>query len=162
MFHYLGTYGAASSRKRYDELIGIWLAHGRKLPVAAQPEPAPVTVAEVLAEYWAHAEKKHGKRRNAVKTLSHIKRAISLSRQHFEALPAASFGTVALEQLRGFYIADGLSRSTVNLTYTSKSHAMPCAPKRKGRRLPPTPREGSEMTGAVMDTPERYTDTRSR
>jgi hypothetical protein len=64
--------------------------------------------------YWDYAEKKYGKRRTAVKTLSHVKRAISPLREHFGALPAENFGPVALEQLRDIYITNGLSRNTVN------------------------------------------------
>jgi integrase len=119
---YLGIYNSEASWRLYHELIAAWLANGRKLPErepapAPAPSPAPVlpiTVAEVLVLYMEYAEKKYGRRRNYLKTLSHIKRALGPLREHFGALPAESFGPLALEQLRDLYIAEGLSRNTVN------------------------------------------------
>ena len=46
--HYLGDYGSAESRARYDELIARWLANGRKLP---EVETAPISVNEVLIRF---------------------------------------------------------------------------------------------------------------
>jgi integrase len=112
----LGTFGSSESKAAYDRQIATWLANGRRLttPTEMKDSPAPVTVAELLALYWDYAETKYGRRRSAVKTLSHIKQAMIPLREHFGALPAESFGPVALEQLRESYIAKGLSRNTVN------------------------------------------------
>ena len=40
--HYLGPYGSEASRREYDRLIAVWLAHGRSLPPrASAPRPRP-------------------------------------------------------------------------------------------------------------------------
>ena len=52
---YLGDHGTASSRQRYERLVGEWLAGGRRLPVQVTDED-PLTVNELLASFWRHAE----------------------------------------------------------------------------------------------------------
>jgi len=42
---YLGLYGTAASRQRYDQIITEWIAAGRRLP----GDPQAITVAEVVA-----------------------------------------------------------------------------------------------------------------
>jgi hypothetical protein len=112
----LGTWGTPEAQAAYDKLIAEYLANGRRLPGSepTAPEPAPITVAEVIAAYWDYAEKKFATRRSAAKTLGHIKQALTPLRERFGALPAKSFGPVALETVREAYVASGLSRKTVN------------------------------------------------
>src|SRR5687768_10532473 len=59
--HYLGRYGSKASKAEYDRLIGEWLSAGR---LEHQPPPASeLTITELIAAYWRHAERhyvKHG------------------------------------------------------------------------------------------------------
>ena len=75
---YLGKYGTAEAQERYDRLIAEWLAKGRRASGQEQVRleyekasahqrraadqvaevEAAVTVDEVLAAYWAFAEKR--------------------------------------------------------------------------------------------------------
>ena len=43
--HWLGPWGLADSRLRYDELIAAWIASGRKSVEAAKPAPCPAPAA---------------------------------------------------------------------------------------------------------------------
>ena len=49
---YLGPHGSAASRQEYDQLIGEWLANGRRLKGGT----SDVTVVELVAAYWTHAK----------------------------------------------------------------------------------------------------------
>src|SRR5215208_3486592 len=59
---YLGRYGSQDSKDRYDQLIGEWIASGRRTPPAAAAEDADaapaagMTVSEVVLRYWTHAQ----------------------------------------------------------------------------------------------------------
>ena len=50
---YLGRYGTAASRQKYNRLIAEWLAGGRHLPTS-QTE---ITIIEVIERFWEHAQK---------------------------------------------------------------------------------------------------------
>lgn len=51
--YYLGRHGLPETRERYDRFVQEWLANGRDVPVVTDE----VTVTELLARYWRHAEK---------------------------------------------------------------------------------------------------------
>jgi len=51
--HLLGTHGTKTSRAKYDQLIGEWIANGRR-PDSRQVEG--LTVARILAEFLVHAK----------------------------------------------------------------------------------------------------------
>jgi len=52
--HYLGPYGSVASRAEYDRIVGEWLARGRT--PAAREQEYGLTVVELTACYWAHAQ----------------------------------------------------------------------------------------------------------
>jgi len=55
--YYLGLHGTPTSRARYDRLIAEWLAGNRSLPpTVASSDANGLTVSEVLAGFWRHAE----------------------------------------------------------------------------------------------------------
>ena len=58
---YLGPFGSAESKVRYDRLVAEWLANGRTLPKSDSRGQAPqedcgISVAELILAYWNHAK----------------------------------------------------------------------------------------------------------
>ena len=112
--HWLGTWGTAESRLRYDELIAAWIASGRKSVEAAapvpSPAPAPVVEAELptsadvtvgeLARAWIAAIERE--RAGAHRRASNWNGAIAAARalRPVAAMPAKDFGPRALQDVR--------------------------------------------------------------
>jgi len=55
--HLLGTYDTKESRVKYDQLIGEWIANGRR---ADYRQVEGLTIARILAEFVAHARSYYG------------------------------------------------------------------------------------------------------
>jgi integrase len=148
--HWLGPWGSADSRLRYDELIAAWIASGRKSVEAAkrQPPPAPapvevelptsadVTVGE-LARSWIAAIERD--RAGAHKRASDWNGAIAAARalRSVAAMPAKDFGPRALQDVR---------RRLVDTPFLRK------------RRLP----DGSESFDAIPRSRRYVNDTVGR
>ena len=49
---YCGEHGAPEAEQRYHQVIAEWLASGRQLP----GDPDQITVKELIARFWLHAE----------------------------------------------------------------------------------------------------------
>lgn len=111
--HWLGPWGSAESRLRYDELIAAWIASGRKSVEAVKRPPAPtpapieielptsadVTVGE-LARAWINSiERERGGNH---KRASDWNGAIAAARalRSVAAMPAKDFGPRALQDVR--------------------------------------------------------------
>ncbi len=112
--HWLGPWGSAESRLRYDELIAAWIASGRKsVEAAVKPKasPAPafveaelptsadVTVGELARAWIASIERE---RAGAHKRASNWNGAIAAARalRSVAAMPAKDFGPRALQDVR--------------------------------------------------------------
>ncbi len=50
--HYLGAYDSDVSREAYHRLLAEWSANGTATPV----EPAEITIVELIAQFWKHAD----------------------------------------------------------------------------------------------------------
>ena len=111
--HWLGPWGSADSRLRYDELIAAWITSGRKSveAVKRQPPPAPVaaetelpTSADVtvgeLARAWIAAIERE--RAGCHKRASNWNGAIAAARalRSVATMPAKDFGPRALQEVR--------------------------------------------------------------
>jgi hypothetical protein len=110
--HYLGRFGSAEAEAKYEELIGLWLAHGRRLP---EPE-ATLTVNEVLLAYDCYAEG-HYKPSGAGKTsteLECVRDALRIVKSLFGRTPAAEFGPKRLKAVRQKMLEKGWCRGYVN------------------------------------------------
>jgi hypothetical protein len=110
---WLGPWGSAESRLRYDELIAAWIASGRKSVEAARPvtRPAPavvevelptsadVTVGELARAWIASIERERG---GNYKRASDWNGAIAAARalRSVAAMPARDFGPRALQDVR--------------------------------------------------------------
>src|SRR3954471_19289884 len=57
---YLGKHGTEASREAYDRRIAEWLASGRQI-VPKDTAARAVTVTEVVAAFWRHAEQHYVK-----------------------------------------------------------------------------------------------------
>ena len=111
--HWLGPWGSADSRLRYDELIAAWIASGRKSVEAAKPAPCPapaavevelptsadVTVGELARAWIASIERE---RAGAHKRASNWNGAIAAARalRPVAAMPAKDFGPRAIQEVR--------------------------------------------------------------
>lgn len=111
---YLGPHGSKASRVEYDRLVGEWLAHGRRLP-NAPTGPVDLTVAEVMASYWAHVKeyyrKPDGKPTGEQEC---IRSALKPLQRLYGDSAACEFGPVKLRTVRQSMIDAGLTRGSVN------------------------------------------------
>lgn len=110
--HYLGEYGSPESSSRYRELVGRWLAGGKKLPTETPSEP--LSVAETLLAYLEYCEKHYASRRRYDALLARIKAALKPVRELFGSEPVDGFRAKALMLVRQKFIDAGHNRSTVN------------------------------------------------
>lgn len=111
--YYLGRYKSPESRRRYDELIGLWLAGGRALP---NGNPVELTIVELVDRYLVECERRFGSRRTAYNAMSRVKCALRHVNRLYGTTAAAKFGPKALKIVRQAYVEDGLSRGTCNTT----------------------------------------------
>jgi integrase len=93
--HYLGPHGSKVSRLEYDRLVYEWLAAGRRIEQPAQS----VTVAEVVAAYWAWAQKHYRRAGRPTGSAEAQKPALRLLREYYGRTPAAEFGPRKLKGL---------------------------------------------------------------
>lgn len=110
---YLGKHGTKASRKAYDLAIAEWLARHR-LP--DRPKSAGgVTVTELVAAYWRHAQSYYRKADGSpTGEIPPIKAALKLLRQCYGELPVGEFGPLKLKAVRERMIAAGWSRKNIN------------------------------------------------
>src|SRR5262245_40581258 len=114
---YLGKFGSAEAKEKYDKLVAEWLANQRRLPAqaVADEEPLETTVGEVLSAFWDHAVVHYrdpeghptGEAKNYHNALRPVRR---LYNRH----PAARFGPLELRAVRDAMIRAGLARKTIN------------------------------------------------
>jgi len=117
--HYLGAHGLPETQQRYQAMLGDWLKNGRRLPdTPAQGEDAPAgtpAIVELVAPYWEHCKLYYRDAQgNPTTSLNNVHNALKRLKEHYGPFPASAFGPKALQALRDTWIADGLSRKTVN------------------------------------------------
>ena len=111
--HYLGPHGTKASKAEYDRLVGEWCAAGR--PAFALPTAGDgLTVAELIAVYWKHAQGYYVKNGQPTDELAGIKIALRFLKQAYGHTPAAVFGPLAVRALQEKMIAAGHSRGYIN------------------------------------------------
>jgi integrase len=96
----LGKYGTAASRAEYARVIAEWEASGRHLPVA-RATVADLTINEVVARFWRHAEQ-HYRHPDGTATneLHDFKYSLRPLRHLYGHTPAKDFGPLALKAIR--------------------------------------------------------------
>jgi integrase len=104
----LGRHRSKESRLEYARVISEWEANGRR------PAPTPgadLTVAEVLAAFWRHAEKHYGPESSELVEYRYSLRPV---RELYAHTPAREFGPLALRAVREKMVAAGWCRTLIN------------------------------------------------
>ncbi len=113
--HYLGPHDSAESKRKYEQLVGEWMAKGRPRH-NPDPEPTPgPTVAEVMLPYRKHIHAYY-RRKDGTPTgeAANIELVLRPLLERFAHLPAADFGRAQIKAFRESLIASNLSRPEVN------------------------------------------------
>lgn len=105
--HYLGPFGSAKSRKKYDQLLREYLAGGRT--AVRQP-----TVIELIAAFWKHAERYYIKNGKPTSEIPLHRIALRELKTLYGRELAQDFGPLKLKAIRSKWIAAGHARSTIN------------------------------------------------
>ncbi|HXD87481.1 MAG TPA: tyrosine-type recombinase/integrase [Urbifossiella sp.] len=109
--HYLGKHNSPESRSEYARIVGNIGKNGYIPPADAQH----VTIDEVMLAFIRFAEKYY---RHADGTptgeLDEFKRSLATIRPKYGHTVAASFGPLALEEVRNGMVAAGWSRKVIN------------------------------------------------
>ncbi|MBA4104971.1 MAG: site-specific integrase [Pirellula sp.] len=108
---YLGPHGTKASRHQYDRLVCEWLANGRQ-PLVTDDDG--LTVTELIARYWKFAEGHYVKDGKPTGEIGALRAAYKPLRELYGPTPAAEFGPIRLEALRGKMVGVGWSRGNVN------------------------------------------------
>ena len=86
-------------QKEYDQLLGQWIANGRKPPPSRDTEAPGATCGELAIRYLDWAEKYHiPNEGEPAKEYDHCRRAIGFLTKHFRDLPAAKFTALWLSR----------------------------------------------------------------
>ena len=108
--HYLGAYGSPESKQAYHRLLAEWTANGRRLPVAADE----VTVTELIAAYWRHAQSYYRKPDGThTRSVELIKTAMRPLKRLYGNTTVGAFGPLAYKAVRQSMIDAGLRRKTI-------------------------------------------------
>ncbi|MEE8104581.1 MAG: site-specific integrase [Planctomycetota bacterium] len=110
---YLGAHGSELSRKEYDRVIREWLANGRVLP-QDRNSAQRMSVAELIAEYWAYVQKHYVKYGKPTGEQDPIKAALRPVLDLYGHVDVSTFGPQALLTVRDAMIERGWVRYTIN------------------------------------------------
>ncbi len=108
---YLGRFDRPETQQRYHRLIAEWIANGRQLPI----DPHDITITELCAQFWRHAEAHYRKPSGEhTTTLDHYRQALRPLKELYGSTSAAHFGPRALQALRQRMVDVGLARTHIN------------------------------------------------
>src|SRR5690349_17537342 len=96
---YLGPFGSAKSREKYDQVNGEWRTRGRQ----RVSDAADLRVADVIAAYWTYAKGYYGHRVE----VDAIRPALAILRRAYGDSPARTSGPLALQVVREKMIEAG-------------------------------------------------------
>jgi integrase len=108
---YLGAFGSAASREKYDRTVGEWIAAGRRLPA----DPQAVTIAEVVVAFRQFAKTYYGPGSKAAVNIDEALRPVL---KLYGRTAAVEFGPLRLKAVREAMIADGRVRQNINRLVT--------------------------------------------
>lgn len=107
----LGKHDTPASREAYDRIIGEWIANGRQLPAA----PADLTVAELVARFWTHAQRTYRDvDGNPTTELESFRHSLQPLLDLYASTQAAKFSPLCLRAVRERMIAKGNCRKVIN------------------------------------------------
>jgi integrase len=117
--YYLGRYGSLESRAEYDRLIAEWKSRRRVTPPprasnsTSRPD-SDLTIVELIAAYWRHAEVYYRKNGQPTTEVGMIKLAMQPLRRLYGDTPAREFGPLELKAVRQAMVDGGLCRNEIN------------------------------------------------
>jgi integrase len=116
---YLGQHGTEQSKAMYNRVVGEWMAAGCAPSVPSITPPPDMTVTMLVELFWTHAEKEYpappckpGKRPSG--ELGNYWDVLKPLNRLYGPTPAAAFGPVALEALRGEMVKLDWCRNYIN------------------------------------------------
>ena len=74
--HYLGPHGSDESRARYNQLVAEWLTTHRRSTSESITGPSDLTIAELIAAYWQHAQSYYVKNGKPTGEIGNLRDAI--------------------------------------------------------------------------------------
>lgn len=104
---YLGAYGSKVSRLEYDRIVSEWISNGRNFATAVADNEHQITVTEVIAAYWGHAQAYYVKDNRPTSEQWWIRLAMRPLRRLYGTIPASGFGPLALKTVRQAMIEQG-------------------------------------------------------
>jgi integrase len=116
---YLGKHGTEESQEAYRRKIAEWLTAGTAAAPAGQGgtmvSSAALTVSELIAAFWEHAER-HYRHADGTPTteIPNYRNTLRPLRRLYGGTLAADFGPLKLKAVRQALIDSGLCRKTVN------------------------------------------------
>ena len=114
--HYLGVFGSAESKERYSRFIAELAVN----PIPSSP-PAKeeITIVELCAAYLEYAQGYYVKNGRPSDHIGTVKRGISIVIKLYGDVSAIQFGPLAYRAIQNAFVAQNLSRSTINSTGAS-------------------------------------------
>jgi len=109
--YYLGPHNSKASKIEYDRLVSEWLAAGRPLSTVVDSE---LSVNELIARFWKHAQKRYLKNNKPTSELHLIKMVMRPVRKLYGRKPVSEFGPLALKAVRSKLIEKDWARKIVN------------------------------------------------
>ena len=110
---YLGRYGTLASKEKYHQLLAEWNSRGGALV----PPPDEITLTELLAHFWTHAESYYRKPDGRpTSEQSNLRRAIKLLKTLYGSLAVADFTPAKLRALQQHLIGKDWCRNHINKT----------------------------------------------
>ena len=111
---WFGPYDDRATHARFAAFKARWEANGRVLPVKADTERSPYTVAELRDDYLAHLRRRHDQRW-AANNLTRVELALEPLRDQYGGEPVAAFSPLRLQAVRQAMISGGrLCRREIN------------------------------------------------
>ncbi len=114
---YLGPWGSAEARERYDQIIRQWLDNGRELPATKAAAPLNVsdyTVTHLAADYMEYAVGYYVKHGEITKEISCLQLVVRVWATLFPNMPVDAFGPKQMKLVREEMIRLGHTRKTIN------------------------------------------------
>lgn len=111
---YLGKYGSAESKQKYDRLLAEWLSSGRTAIAQGGEDGDVLTVVELIRSFWRHVRSYYRKNGKPTSEQGEFKRALAVVKRLYGNVPVTEFGPVALKAVRERMAARGWCRYTVN------------------------------------------------
>ena len=116
---YLGRFGQAKTTQKYHQAIAEWIAGDRQLRV----EPEQMTIKELLAYFWQHAESYYARADGKLSSEGrNFKLALKPIKELYGLLSVTEFGPRCLRAVREQMIRQGWCRPYINKSINKIRH----------------------------------------